>query len=217
MIHRAGHFLRRSLLGGVVILLPMAIVGFFFKWLYQTVTGMISPLTSVLIRESGMPQLAADWLVVLLLLLFCFVVGRLVTTRLGGWLWQRTEQRLMVRVPGYRMVREIINQLTGSSSESPFKRGQVARVWLMGRDVDVSVSALVTAWHGDGRVTVFVPTGPNPTSGFIYHVDSELVTLYPDASLEQMMKSVVACGAGSAQLFGGATPQRAVPPERPTE
>lgn len=198
---RTGHFIRRSLLGGVVVLLPVAIIGFFFKWIYTTITGMIEPFTRVLVTGFGMPRLAADWLVVLLIILFCFAVGHLVTTRMGGWIWHRVENKLMLRLPGYRTVREVINQMMGSSQDSPFKRGEVARVWLYGRDVDVSVTALVTSRHEDGHVTVFVPTGPNPTSGFIYHVDQALVQLCPDIGVEQMMKSVVACGAGSGPMF----------------
>ena len=80
-------------------------------------------------------------------------------------------------------------------------RGEVARVWLYGKQVDVSVTALVTSRHEDGHVTVFVPTGPNPTSGFIYHVDESLVELHPEIGVESMMKTVVSCGAGTASLF----------------
>ncbi len=73
--------------------------------------------------------------------------------------------------------------------------------------MDNSVTALVTARHEDGRLTVFVPTGPNPTSGFVYHVAEDLVETFPDVRVDQMMKTVVACGAGSAQLFRGRPPE----------
>lgn len=113
----------------------------------------------------------------------------------------------MARVPGYRSVREITAQLLGNSNDSPFKRGEVARIWLFGRQVDVSVLGLVTSRHADGRVSVFVPTGPNPTTGFIYHVGMELVELRPDIRVEQMMKTVIACGAGTAAIVGQASRQ----------
>jgi uncharacterized membrane protein len=197
---RTGQFIRRSLLGGLVVLLPVAIIGFFFKWLYQTVTRMIAPGTELLVTGFNMPRFAADWIVVAVLILFCFMVGHLVTTRFGGWMWSRLETGL-ARLPGYQTVKEIISQLVGSDSDANMKRGEVARVWLYGREVDVSVTALVTARHADGRVTVFVPTGPNPTTGFIYHLSADLVETFPEVRVEQMMKTVVACGAGSAQLF----------------
>ena len=74
-------------------------------------------------------------------------------------------------------------------------------MWLYGRQVSVTVLGLITSRHDDGTLSVFVPTGPNPTSGFIYHVDGDLVERRPDIGVEQMMKTVVACGAGSAALL----------------
>ena len=73
----------------------------------------------------------------------------------------------------------------------------------------MSVLGLVTSRHADGRVSVFVPTGPNPTTGFIYHVGMELVELRPDIRVEQMMKTVIACGAGTAATVGQSASLRA--------
>ncbi|MAX56374.1 MAG: hypothetical protein CL537_12855 [Alcanivoracaceae bacterium] len=205
---RVWFFIRKSLLGGLTILLPISIIVFFFRWIYQTVTDMISPFTSVFINAFGLPKFVADWLAVLAVMVLCFLVGTLVATRLGSWLWQQWEENVMTRLPGYTTVREVIAQLMGNSSDSPFSRGEVARVWLYGRNVDVSVTALVTSRHADGHVTVFVPTGPNPTSGFIYHVDETLVELHPEIGVESMMKTVVACGAGTALLFKTDSPKK---------
>lgn len=196
-------FIRKALLGGLTILLPISIIVVLFRWIYEIVTGFISPITLLFIRTFDLPRFLADWLVLLFFLLFCFLVGVVVATRLGGWAWQHWENRIMARLPGYRTVRELIVQLMGNSDDSPLRRGEVARVWLYGRDVDVSVTALITSSHPDGKLTVFVPTGPNPTSGFIYHVDEVLVERRPDIGVDQMMKTVIACGLGASQLFHG--------------
>ncbi|MDF1628717.1 MAG: DUF502 domain-containing protein [Alcanivoracaceae bacterium] len=199
---RFSMIVRRSLAGGLLILLPMVIVGTIFSWIYDAASGLISPFTGPVIATFGLPKVLADLTVVALLILLCFLIGTLVATRLGAWLWLRVEEVLMVRVPGYRSVREITAQLLGNSNDSPFKRGEVARVWLYGRQVEVSVLGLVTSRHEDGRVSVFVPTGPNPTTGFIYHVSTDLVEFHPEIRVEQMMKSVIACGAGTSALIG---------------
>ena len=44
---RIWFFIRKSLLGGLTILLPISIIVFFFRWIYQTVTEMIAPFTTV--------------------------------------------------------------------------------------------------------------------------------------------------------------------------
>lgn len=194
-------FCRRSLMGGLLVLLPVAIVTLFFKWLYEAAAGFIAPLTKIVVQTSGLPQFVADVAVIALIVLLCFAMGNVVATRVGAWAWDRIESSLMQRVPGYRSVREVTVQLLGKSNDSPFKRGEVAQVWLYGRDVGVSMLGLVTSKHDGGVQTVFVPTGPNPTSGFIYHIEADLVTLRPDIRVEQLMKTVISCGAGSAALM----------------
>lgn len=196
-----GSLLRRSLAGGLLILLPMVIVGMLFRWIYELASGLISPFTGPFIRGFGLPQLFADIIVVTLLILLCLLIGFFVATRVGSWLWLRTEELLMGRIPGYRSVREITAQLLGNNNDSPFKRGEVALVRLYGRETDVTVLALVTSRLDDGRFAVFVPTGPNPTSGFIYQVAADLVELRPDIRVEQMMKVIISCGAGTASLL----------------
>ena len=51
---RIWFFIRKSLLGGLTILLPISIIVFFFKWIYQTVTELIAPFTSVFINAFGL-------------------------------------------------------------------------------------------------------------------------------------------------------------------
>ena len=49
-------------------------------------------------------------------------------------------------------------------------------------------------------LTVFVPTGPNPTSGNIFHLKGEYV--YPvKVPVEEVMRSIISCGAGSTKLI----------------
>lgn len=194
-------FLKKSLLGGLVVLLPLGIVFFIFRWLYRILVDVTSPVASLVVSGFGLPPFVADLIGVAALVGLCFVVGNLVTTGPGRRVWESVENQVMGRLPGYRTVREVIAQVLGSDQDNILARGEVARVWLYGRDVDVSVLALVTSHHEDGRVSLFVPTGPNPTSGFIYHASRELVTLCPEIRVDEMMKAVVACGAGSGNLF----------------
>ena len=49
-------------------------------------------------------------------------------------------------------------------------------------------------------VTIFCPTAPNPTSGFIYHVPRERV--FPlDEGVENTMRTVLSGGSGSSVLI----------------
>lgn len=192
---------KKSLIGGVLVLLPLVILGSVFRWIFFFVTDLIQPLTSYFSQHYQLPELAADLIVIFIIMLICFSIGTLVSTSIGGWLHNHFDKYLAKLAPGYRLIKEIVTQILGDSESSPFSKGEVVRVKLFGELVGTTVTALVTAKHDDGTVTIFMPTGPNPTSGNIYHVPDSLVTYYPDASVEKMMKSIIACGAGSDQLF----------------
>jgi len=194
-------FIKTALFGGLVVMLPIAILGFFFKWLFKLVTDLIQPLTNYLSTLYPLPEVVADVIVISIILTTCFVVGIIVQTKLGNLLHKTFDSLLQHLAPGYRMVKEVVVQIFGKSEDSPFANGMVARVKLFGVDCPTEVTALITDRHTDGGYTIFMPTGPNPTSGNIYHVHESQVTLCPGIKLDSAMRTVIACGAGSAGLF----------------
>ncbi len=194
-------FFKTSLLGGLVVILPVAILGFFFKWLFKLVTDLIQPLADFASALYPFPGIIADIVVIVIILLSCFFVGVLVTTKLGNLLHRAFDDVLQHLAPGYRTVKEVVVQLFGSAGNSPFSNGMVARVKIFGVNCPTEITGLVVDRSADDIFTIFVPTGPNPTSGNIYHVQKEQVTLYPGIKLDSAMRTVIACGAGSAELF----------------
>jgi uncharacterized membrane protein len=92
--------------------------------------------------------------------------------------------------------------LLGAGQGTGALRGEVALVRLNGPQSPVSQIAIVTARHADGSFTVYVPTAPLPTQGFVYHLRPEVVELHPEIGFEAAMRVVLACGSGAADLLG---------------
>lgn len=199
---RLKSMIRNAFIGGVVVLLPMAILGLFFRAVFRFVTELIQPITNVVAKTTGSPELLSSISVLIIILLVCVVVGYLTSTSIGIYMHSVFDNKLKVLAPGYKMVKEVVNQLFGDKANSPFSSGSVAEVKVFGESVSTTVTAIVTSRHADGRMTVFVPTGPNPTSGFIYHVDECLVKILPGVKAETALRTIISCGAGSAELFG---------------
>jgi len=63
----------------------------------------------------------------------------------------------------------------------------------------VLMTGFITDDQGE-VITVFVPTGPNPTSGNIYHMPQDRV-FKTSATIDNGMKSIISCGAGSKEVF----------------
>ncbi len=188
-------FLKTSLIGGMVVILPVAILLFVFKSIFGFVTDIIHPLTSLVMAQSEVQKILADILVLIVILAGCFLVGFFVQTTLGTWLYEILEERLLKKAPGYTLVKETVIQFIGKK-QSPFS--SVALVQIFGNET--LVSAFITDTHTDGSYTIFVPTGPNPTSGNIYHLKGEYV--HPvDVPVEDAMRSIISCGAGSSRLI----------------
>lgn len=193
---RLKSFLKTSVLGGVVVILPVAILVSVSLWVFRLVTGMIEPLTRLLIKDAQVNELAADFVVIVLIVAACFSVGVLVRTRLGAFLYRVIENRILRLAPGYSMIKETVLQIFGSKKDSPFSSVALAQVF----GNETLVTAFITDKHEDGSYTLFVPTGPNPTSGLIYHLEGRFV--HPvRIPVQDAMRSIISCGAGSAKLM----------------
>ncbi len=199
MLQRTKNFFKTTLLGGVIVILPAIILGFAFKWLFNVVSNGIQPLTQLVVNHIDLPdeydQLLAMLIVLSVILLSFFFVGLFVRTRIGRWIYSAFENSLLSKAPGYKMVKETVNQFLGKK-KSPFSSVALVQIF----ENNTKVTAFITDKHDDGTITVFVPTGPNPTSGFIYHLDQQYV--HPvEVSVEDAMRSVISCGAGSGTLI----------------
>lgn len=206
-MQRLKSFLWTAVLGGLTVILPAAIVYMVFGWLFGKIDAAIEPITSWVTGRFGGGALFADLLVIALLVGVCFAVGLAERTRLGHGLFGLIERLLLNRIPGYGLVKETVLQFTGGK-QSPFSQVALVRLY----DSDVTCTAFVTDRHEAGAVTVFVPTGPNPTSGNIFHLPADRVTLV-NHPVESTMRSIISCGAGSGELLAKGRAARAAATE----
>jgi uncharacterized membrane protein len=192
---RIKSFIKTTLLGGLVVILPVTIIVVVFRWLIVTVTDWIQPLTDLILRKSDMREFLADLIVIAVILLFCFAIGLMMKTAVARWVFNWLERRVLKVAPGYNMIKETINQFLGRK-KSPFSSVALVRIF----ENRTMATAFVTDEHPDGSYTVFVPTGPNPTSGQIFHLKKEFV--HPvDVGVDETMRSILSCGAGSTPLI----------------
>ena len=201
MFTQMKNFFKTTLLGGIMVILPAIIFILAFNWLFGVVAVAIRPLTDLTINHLQVPAAyktsLATVIVLVVILLACFLFGLFVRTRLGLLIYGAFERSFLSRAPGYKMIKETVAQFLGKN-KSPFSSVALAQIFENG----TMATAFVTDRHDNGMVSVFVPTGPNPTSGFIYHLDGKLV--HPvDVSVEEAMRSVISCGAGSDKLIRG--------------
>ena len=188
-------FVQTALIGGIAVILPVALSAFLLKWLFRTVIGIIRPLTSLVIAKSNIQVFFADVIVIAIILFACFFVGVAVRTRLGIFIQESLEDYILKFAPGYSIIKETVMQFMGRK-KFPFS----AVVLVQAFENDTLMTGFITDEHPNGLVTVFVPTGPNVTTGFVFHLRQEYV--HPvNISADQAIRSVISCGVGSGKII----------------
>lgn len=191
------NFFFNIFIGGVLVLLPIIIILQILQWLFTLFEESSRPLTFYLVSEFSLNQtLALVTSLVLVVILFS-IIGMIVRTQIGNNLFQISERMLLFKIPGYRTVKEITEQISGKQ-KGLFRKVALITVGNTG----VSATGFVTDEIDENHSTVFIPCGPNPTTGFILHVNNKDITVL-DTSVESAMKTVISCGSGSARFIFG--------------
>jgi len=195
-LKRLKNFLRTTLIGGVVALAPITLIILLFRWLVNLIGRNLSPLVDTILQDPDPNPYYKFALYVLsftAILIFFFIIGLIVRTRLSVFL-NKAEDRYLMKVPGYKLARETVQQFFGKN-RSFFKEVVLVDIFNSG----TLMTGFITDDQGE-IITVFVPTGPNPTSGNIYHLHQDKV-LRTGANVDNGMKTIISCGAGSAGIF----------------
>lgn len=214
---RLRSFVSITLIGGFMVILPIAIFLWLVEWLLGLVRSIIQPLSHWLVEQTAFTIYMADVVGVLILLSAFFLIGLFIKTSVGEWVHDQLDAWLTRLAPGYKTIREVVSQLMGGQGHTSLLKGEVCRAYLMGRAAGVSVTAIVTARHANGDYTVYVPTAPIPTSGFVYHLAAECVDMLPHVNVEEAMRTVIACGSGSqviSELPEGSAPLEYSPQDK---
>ena len=196
MLAKLRAFIRTTILGGVAVLLPVALFIIVYSWLYGVLAGMIEPLTAE-VEEVAAPgaRYLAQGIAIGIIVLSCFLVGLAVRTRIGRFVRVTLDERLLKRFPGYTLIRETVSQFFGKRK---FPFSSVALVQPFGNDT--MMTAFVTEKHDTGMTTVYVPACPSPMVGNVYHLPDRFV--HPiDIPVEVAMRSIFGCGAGAGELL----------------
>lgn len=193
---RFRNFLRTTLIGGVVALAPLTLIILLFRWVISIIGRNLTPVVEAFLKDPDPNPFFKFALYVITftaILIFFFIIGLIVRTRLYRFI-RKAEDLYLQKIPGYKLAKETVQQFFGKN-RSFFKEVVLVDIF--------STGALMTGFITDDQgeiVTVFVPTGPNPTSGNIYHLNKDKV-MKTGASVDNGMKSIISCGAGSAELF----------------
>lgn len=198
---------RADFFAGLAVVLPVVLSLAIVKWLFGTVSGVTDVLLYFLPAEltrsaEGSGEMLWYWSLMALLLTIALLaaVGRLARNFVGRKIVELVDW-LMVRVPLLNKVYVTIKQVNdafASSKRAAFKKvvliqyphpGSYSIAFLTSED-----HPEVSARTGRRMVGVFLPTTPNPTSGYLLVVPEEDVTLL-EMSVAEGIKLIISLGS----------------------
>jgi len=200
---RSPRFVRRTLLTGLGILLPLFITYILLAFLFNLFTSVSAPLAKALASVAGLDgypwiQPLESVVNLLLSLTVIFVLGLIGTNILGRQVLTAFDS-LLLRLPLiksiYGAAKQIIDTFQGP--DRSFQRVVLLQypsqdLWSLGFVVAERQDTLHLA-SSDTMLAVFIPTTPNPTSGFLVLVSPGKVFSI-DYSVEEAFKFIISLG-----------------------
>ena len=194
--------LRAYFLTGLVVTAPLAIT-LWVIWSFVTwVDGMVKPLLPSASNPDNYLPMAVPGFGLIIAIFGLTAVGALAANFLGRAII-RFGDRLLDRMPVVRNIYKALKQIF-ETAVAPggfsfhkvglieFPREGLWSIVFVARDLSRD-GEIVQKTSGEDMVAVFVPTTPNPTSGYLCYVrKSELIML--DMSIEDGIKATVSAG-----------------------
>ncbi len=198
--------MKRYLITGLLVWLPLTVT----IWVLQAVLGVLdgvfgavlSATQAVLPGEARAPIEALrqiPGLGVVVLLATLLLTGAFAANMFGQW-WLRQGNRLLNKIPIVKSIYNSVKQVSDtlfSSSGNAFREAVLVQYprtgsWTIAF-VTGAPSGEVARHLGESHVSVYVPTTPNPTSGFFLMMPrSEVVPLA--MSVDEALKYIISMG-----------------------
>jgi len=189
--------LRNYFFTGIVVLIPIGFTLYLSKFLINISTKIIP---SSLNPNSYLP-FSIPGLEIILTILFITIIGGLSLSFIGKRFLLIIDD-LFKRIPILRTIYSAVGQMTESFTNQEGKKKSVVLIeyprkgtWAVGFATKENFGEIKNSVNRD-LINVFVPTTPNPTSGFLLMFPKEEI-IYLNMSFEEASKFIVSAGTAN--------------------
>ena len=186
--------IRNNFIAGIVVLIPIGITLYLTLFLIR-ISGKVIPKE---INPNNYLPFDIPGIEILIALVIITLIGWLSLSFLGKKFFELFNN-ILKKIPILRTIYSAIGQMTESFTKSDNKQKSVVLleyprkgVWAVGFATKENEGIIKNAIKED-IINVFVPTTPNPTSGFLLMVPKKDL-IYLDVTFEQASKFIVSAG-----------------------
>lgn len=190
--------LRRYVITGLLVWAPLGVTILVVKLLIDLLDQSLVLLPPAL-RPESLFGMSVPGVGILISALVILLTGFLVTN-IAGKRFLTFGEEMLARIPLVRSIYSAVKQVTETiltSEKNPFRKVLLVEyprkgVWTLGFQTSSSTQS-VEAAVDQTLLTIFVPTTPNPTSGFIIFIPPE-DTRSVDLDVEEALKLIMSLG-----------------------
>ena len=186
--------IRNNFIAGIVVLIPIGIT-LYLTIFFIRVTGNIIPKE---LNPNNYLPFNIPGVEILIALFFITLIGWLSLSFLGKKFFELFN-RILKKIPILRTIYSAIGQMTESFTKTDNKQKSVVLleyprkgVWAVGFATKEN-TGIIKEKVKEELINVFVPTTPNPTSGFLLMIPKKDL-IYLDVTFEQASKFIVSAG-----------------------
>ncbi len=186
--------LRNYFFTGAVVLIPIGVTVYLSLFLIKISTKILPKE----LNPNYYLNIEIPGIEIIISFIFITLIGWLSLSFIGKKLIELIN-KILTRIPILRTIYSAIVQMTESFTKSDNKNKSVVLleyprkgIWVIGFATKEN-KGLISKKIGEELINVFVPTTPNPTSGFLLMVPKKDL-IYLDISFEQASKFIVSAG-----------------------
>lgn len=192
--------IRNKLLTGLLVILPVYVTLFVVKFLYRFIGAEFLPLLKrVFKHDFAMPETVINPLLIIIGILITFTalyfIGVFATNFLGKQIilfYERIINSTPIVKSIYSSSKQVIHTFSSSGKKS-FKRVVVVEFPRRGLNMIGFVTGTITNKEGVSLTGVFVPSTPNPTTGFLIYLPKEEI-MDTNMTVEDAIKLIISGG-----------------------
>jgi len=194
--------IKKNMIAGLLVTVPAAFTYIILEFVITRVDEMMMPVVLEIISEQRMTTLkeySIPGVGFLLLVLFIFFIGLIATNFFGKKLFDFGESVLhkipLVRVV-YITIKKVVDTISQSKTPTFEKMALITYPRFPLKTLGIvacDTQGMILSKLGEKAVNIFVPTAPNPTTGFTIIVPIKDVD-FLDMTVEEGLKMIISLG-----------------------
>lgn len=187
---RPGNYLKKRFITGLFVILPIGIT----YWILAKIFNVLDSIVGKMLYDAIGVKIPGLGLIITIVLILQvgIITNNVVGNRITNWI-----EKLFVNMPVIRTIyvpiKDILKNFSNSQSNN-FKKAVYVTYPMEGSHSIGFITKENIMINGEKKTSIFIPTTPNPTNGFLVYLSSDKY-LELDIPVDVALKMIISLGS----------------------